>query len=537
MAVPEASDPSALRPIGMVSGLALGVLSGILLALPFLTPHTWPLHYVALVPAAILLASPTARRATLAALLGLVAFVAASAGPFSLFHWSVPLIMGIAYAPYLLLFPLVVRYGSLRLELPMLLLVPMAWVATEWIRVRFSIGQAALYVLGTAHFPARDVIQIAEFTGVAGVSFVVAAGSGALADFFTQRRRNRRRALLSLGTYLLLLAGVIGYGRARAPAIETTPGPRLALVQPNEIHYRDPETALQTFYTQLSFTRGEIARGRAELIAWPENAVSVPLDEDPRFLEELRALAQEQGAEIVFGAPTEVSRDPPRVHTSAYHLSERGELLRRYDKLHLIPWAEYIPFQDWLSRLSPRLADAHARFSRSVLGYESFGVPGGDLVLFETDGGGGALRFATPICFEITSVGFSRQATLAGADFLMNLTSEGVFGSAVYRHMLGHSTLRAVENRIAVVRVGNHGVSGFVTPTGEATLLRGRHTGSPWLEEGVLVGRVPVGARAGGTFYTRRGDLLSYLCAAGSAVVLLLAWRRHRSSPRGSATD
>jgi apolipoprotein N-acyltransferase len=503
----------------------------VLLALPFLVAHVWAIHYVALVPWALLLARPQGRLAWLYVIAGMLAFLVIAAGSFSAYHWSVPLIIALVYTPFLILFPLVVRVGHRRLGLPFILLLPVAWVATEWVRIRFSMGHAALYVLGTAHFPVQDVIQIAELTGVAGVSFVVAAGSGALADLVVFWRRRRRAGLLSLAGFVLLLAGVLAYGRARVEDITTEPGPRMALVQSSTSHDRDRATALRTFEEQLSFTRSEIARGRADLIVWPENAVSVPLSADPRFMEGLRALAQEQGAEIVFGAPTLASRDPSRAHTSAYHLSRRGEVLGRYDKLYLIPWAEFIPFQGWLGSLSPNLARAHGRLSRRLLGYETFGMPGRELVLFETEGEGREFRFATPLRFEITMSGFAREATSGGADFLLNIASEGVFGSPLYRHMLGHAILRAVENRVAVVRVGNEGISGFIDASGRARLLRGRHTSRLWLEEGTLIDRVPTRAEDGGTFYTRRGDLLAYLCVAMSAVLLIVGWRRRRAPP------
>src|SRR5256884_9307753 len=114
------------------------------------------------------------------------------------------------------------------------------------------------------------------------------------------------------------------------------------------------------------------------------------------------------------------------------------------------------------------------------------------------------VRFAVPICFEASRADFARRAAGHGADFLLNITSEGVFGAPVYTHMWALATLRAVENRVAIVRVGNNGISGFIEPSGRTqSVLRGKRTGRPFLEEGTLVDRVPVAEGGGGTFYTR----------------------------------
>src|SRR5205823_9559941 len=116
-----------------------------------------------------------------------------------------------------------------------------------------------------------------------------------------------------------------------------------------------------------------------------------------------------------------------------------------------------------------------ASLARALLGYTSVGVPGTEVVRFAIpDSGGGVLQFAVPICFEISSSGFARIAAAHGADFLVNITSEGLLGPPMYVHMLAQSTMRAVENRLAVVRVANNGLAGFVDPVGRAHLLPGQ---------------------------------------------------------------
>ena len=515
--------------------LALALLSGILLAAPFLRPALSWLHFVALVPWALLLARPAVRRAWLYFLPGAYAFWIMVWGPFSLFSKALPFALALLFVPFSLVFAVILRAIYQRFRWPLALLLPVTWVAAEWLRIRLSIGAIGAYPLGSGQFAQSALIQIADMSGVAGVSFVVAAVNGAIADLIVQRGRWSWRTLGGAAVVPVLLLAVLAYGLFReAHPVPVIAGPRVAVVQPNAIHYKDPSRAKATFEEQLQFTRAEVAPGSADLIAWPENAISDVLTDDPAYLAELAGLVREKRARMIVGAHSWASRLPPRQHTSAFYLAADGTLLGRYDKLYLIPWSEYVPFERWLPRLSAALAQA-------LLGYVGRGLPGDDLGLFSIDDGGPAsprtVRFAVPICFEASSADFARRAAGHGADFLLNITSEGVFGAPVYTHMWALATLRAVENRVAIVRVGNNGISGFIEPSGRTqSVLRGKRTGRPFLEEGTLVDRVPVAERGGGTFYTHHGDWLAYLCVAGSLVLSGASfWARKRPSESSAA--
>lgn len=519
-----------------LESLALALLSGILLAVPFLLPALWWLHYVALVPWVVLVIRPEVRASWLYFFVGMYTFFIMATGPFSLFHKALPFFMGAVYAPFMIPFALLVRYPYLRYRVPLTALVPIAWVATEWFRLQFSVGQAGFYPLGTAQFTRLTLIQIADLTGIYGVSFLVAAANGAIADLVVNRNRWGWKTLWPAALYPLALLLVLGYGVWRNADRNFLPGPRLALIQPNVTHYKDPVTVMATVDEHLQFTRAEIAPGTADMIVWPENAVSLPFGDDPAYLEKVATLAAEQGADVVLGAVTRASTQPPRIYTSAYHVSATGQVVDRYDKLHLIPWAEYMPFERLMASLGPGATRAHYRLAKTLLGYNSFGMPGDDLVLFSIGSGADGYRFAVPICFEVSSGGFARDVAARGGSFLLNITSEGFFGPPVYTHMLAHSIFRAIENRIAVVRVGNHGISGFIAPNGQARLVRGNESGRPYLEAGTLIDRVPINPAPGGTFYTRVGDLVAYLSVLISLGLLgAAAVSRRRASASSAA--
>jgi apolipoprotein N-acyltransferase len=519
----------------ILENVALALLSGILLAVPFLVPALWWLHYGALIPWIILITGEARRVTWLYVLGGAYAFLFMAYGPLSIFHKLVPFAVAAAYAPFLIPFAIVLRLVYRQLRLPLTLLVPVVWVSTEWLRLHFSLGEVGLFPLGTSQFNRTTLIQVADVTGVYGVSFIVAGANGMLVDVWRLiRKQHHAYTVAAFACYGALVLAVLAYGRARAEpgALRFVPGPRIAIVQPNVIHYRDPRRAFETYEQQANFTRATVAPHSADMIAWPENAVGLPLTDDPRYLQGLRQLAQEKGTYLLLGAYSWA--DSAHLHTSAFFISPQGTVVGRYDKIHLIPWSEYMPFRGWPRRLG-------AALGRALLGYTSVGVPGTEVVRFGIRGdslAGAALRqFAVPICFEVSSSGFARIAAAHGADFLVNITSEGLIGAPLYVHMLAHSTFRAVENRIAVVRVANNGLSGFVDPVGRPHLIPGQGGGGRWLfrEAGMRVARVPVTIKSAPTFYTRHGDWLAYCCIGLTLLLLGFAAARMRASAVSAA--
>jgi apolipoprotein N-acyltransferase len=329
---------------------------------------------------------------------------------------------------------------------------------------------------------------------------------------------------------------VLLYGAVRLPAVRGahTEGPRIALVQPDMLHYRDAERTRQLFENELTFTRERVPPGSVDLIAWPENAVDDVLSRDPLYLRELARLARELRASVVTGAFTwaspEAAARAPRsvrgepVHTSAYVFTAEGDIAGRYDKIYLIPWAEKAP-----GGTLPLLGPGSVALGEALLGYRARDVPGERVELFPvTRGATAEARFATPICYEVSSPAFCRRAVRNGADFLLNISSEGLMGAPIYNHMWNLSLFRAVEVRLPIARAGNHGISGFIDATGAPyAVLQGETTGRPYREPGVLLATMRL-YRDGGSLYARVGDLFSYLCLGISVVLTLAAGRPRR---------
>lgn len=512
---------------------ALGLASGILLAAPFLVPSLAAVHWLALAPWALLLRRPRAAHWLPASLLAAYGYFAMSFGPYSGLHKAAPFLAALYFFAFPVVFAVVTRIAARRTAVPLVVVVPVAWTAAEWLRVRLGEGGVSLFVLGSSQFELTPLVQIAEITGLAGVSFLVAAGSGAAADLvdgLLRPPRHWRRAVLSVSLFVFLVATAWVWGTWRLGRIETTPGPTVAVVQPNAVHYRDRARVREGFRHHAELTRELVEPGTARLVAWPENSIDVPFGDDPYFLNRLEALARDLEAPLLVGAFRRSPADPAALHTSALLVPPEGGVRATYDKLYLVPYAEYLPLE-WAGRIAPPFDAAHRRLVHRLLGYVPPGRPGRELVLFSLGGdGGGKVRFAVPICYEVSDPRFPRRAVRAGADFLLNVSSEGLFGEPVYRHMWGLAVLRAVENRVPVVRAANHGISGFIAADGRPRgLVRGAGERLV-LTAGALTSPVPLDAGGAGSFYTRWGDLFAYLCAAGCVALLLAA--RFAASPR-----
>jgi len=515
-----------------MESLALSLASGVALGLPFTYPDLWLLHYFALIPWALLVTRGEGRHTWLFLLPGAYVFGVMVWILVSSVDSPVPFIVSVLFAPWYMLFGPLVRRPYLRWGVPLTILVPAAWVTVEWIRIQLWVGSVPLYPLGATQFRSTSLIQIADTTGMAGVSFIVASASGVLCDVWRWRKHGVRRWLWPLPVYGIALLSLFAYGRRRIGESSFVKGPRIAITQPNLKHYRDSVRWKTVVDDHIDFTRREVPAGAADLIVWPENAVGRPITDDTVYVRRLQQLVREKRSEFIIGGYSWTDQKP-FMHSSAYHLSATGKLLGLYHKIHLIPWSERLAFDDWLPRISPRVQSAHRRFLRSITGMIPVGIPGSEVVVFVTETEKRRFRFAVPICFEIVTSEFARRAVSGGAQFLLNITSEGELGEPIYTHTWAMATFRAVENRIGVVRNGNTGISGFIDPNGRTqSLVRGKQTGALFLEAGTLIDQVTLDRERLGTFYTRHGEWFVHLCAAlvGGLFVLSLFPPRRRDS-------
>jgi apolipoprotein N-acyltransferase len=232
--------------------------------------------------------------------------------------------------------------------------------------------------------------------------------------------------------------------------------------------------------------------------------------------EQLARLAQDEHATLAFGVGTFVGAEHAH-YNSVMAFAPTGDLLPlRYDKIHLVPFGEFMPFKESF----PPLYRFFKNFDPNKSEYEA--TPGRSLTVFPmTDRDGRSWRFVTPICFEdvdsrlVARMLRDEQGGGKRADFIVNATNDGWFETAqLYQH-LQLATFRCIENRVPVARSVNTGISGFIDSSGRAHDLLPPHT------EGTRVARVNLDRRV--TFYTRHGDAFAGGCLTVSAGVLAFA--------------
>lgn len=499
-----------------------------------LAPALAFLPYVALVPWAILYMDPKRPNASPLYFLfvGYLCWILCYKMTFR-FGWFVPPAAALFFVPAWVLFPLLVRPIQ-RLELPRSITLPIVWVAVEWARLLLATGHFDLFALGYSQARFTPLVQLADITGVYGISFLVAAVNGLFADayFVLKDAAWRPRILLrerGIVVPALLIAsafaGAFGYGFYRLATARETPGPRLAIVQPNVAH--TVRNVLGTSLVQLYQTDEGVPPGSVDLIVWPENAILDDIDRKASYLDDLGWLASRKRAAILVGAQGRAEGLVGRTTNSAFLVDDTGALLGRYDKQILFPFSEYVPLDRVVEVLAPQVRRSYRGVIRKTWGFLSTAAAGRSMTLFALPWKGGSLPFGALICVENTYPSLAAAASRQGARFLVNLTSEGEVGGVMEEQLLRVSMLRAIENRIAYVRAGNTGISGFIDPQGHLRSVLRDARGETIAVAGVLTDTVAL-SPVGTTVYAASRDAFAFTCVALSLWLLARALLRGR---------
>jgi apolipoprotein N-acyltransferase len=523
--------------------LGLAVAPAVLYGAYALYPVLTALPYVAFVPWVLLYTDP--RKGKVSALwFALGAWVLWIVNYFpqtSRYGWYAPLAMATFFFIPWNLYPFLIRPVARRFAPPRALLFPTVWVAVEWVRAEFSLSHFDLHLLGYSQGRFTSLIQVSDWTGVYGISFLVAAVNGWFADLWIAAREGGFRPALRGRGLRLSAAAIAGafvlafaYGVFQLATARHEEGPRLAVVQPNIRHTM--RNAVGVHLGQVLLTHREVPKGAADLIVWPENAILDNLRrEEGYYLDDLAWLGEEKGAWILLGAMGKHPSLPGRTSNSAFLVSPDGEIRDEYRKQMLYPWSEYIPFDGVFRRISSPLWRAYRGLVRGAWGYLAPGTAGDSMDLVEFPWKGGELPIGVIICVENTYPVIPAEAGRRGARLLVNITSEGeAAGIGLQEQLLRICMLRAVENRIPYVRCGNTGISAFLDGQGRLrALLRGER-GQAVSDAGTLIERALLNPETGPTPYARSHDLFALTCLAVS-ILLALAGHFGGRSPAAVA--
>jgi len=403
---------------------------------------------------------------------------------------------------------------------------PCLWVTLELIRT-YALSGMPWGLLGYSQYRQIEIIQIADHMGVYGVSFLIVLVNVALAEFLSWLMpyfRNFRPArlpweLAAMAALLVTLSWQYGLVTLSETPFSDVPRSSITVgvVQPNVDQAVKWDTAYRD-ETLARFDRLTEKLGRAtDLVVWPEAATPFVFEREPVYQMQLMALANRAQAPILFGSPA-LRFYPdrrPYLMNSAYLLAPDGQLLGRYDKHHLVPFGEYIPFKSsllsFLDKLVEGIGDFEAGTGPTVLTLTpkpkstATGTPGAATR---------PINFGVAICYEVIFPNLVRQFAANGAEFLVTVTNDAWFGpSAAASQHFSMVVFRSVENHLAFARSANTGISGFIDPFGRIV------EATPIFTEQAVKATMQIWRPY--TFYSRHGDVFAYGCAIICALLFL----------------
>ncbi|MFH1198760.1 MAG: apolipoprotein N-acyltransferase [Candidatus Omnitrophota bacterium] len=499
----------------MKKSILLCLLSAAFLIFSFPRSNCWLLAWVGFVPLFFALEGKTKRQAFLLAFFTGVVFWA------GIVYWlgNVTVIGTIVLILYLALY--VGFFGlflstvySLRSTV-FIIFLPTIWVILEYLRSHLLTG-FPWALLGYSQCNNLSIIQIADITGAYGVSFFIVMVNMAIYSAFSLQLSAFSKIKKIIPCIICLIC-VLCYGFYKLSGLQSTvcglrSMVKISVVQPNiaqELKW--DARAIDLILSKYSRITESAALDNPDLIVWPEAASPGLLGEDGEIFEEISLLSEKIKIPLLIGA---VARDAEDYFNTALLINSQGYIVQRYNKLHLVPFGEYIPLKKYfpfLQTIAP-IGDI---------------TRGNEYTVFSLRSTVYGLRsnFAVLICFEDVFPEISREFVKRGAGFLVNITNDAwyKYTSAAYQHFQA-SVFRAVENRVYIARSANTGVSGFIAPSGKIISLVKDKENENIFVDGFAAQEFSVPDKKDLSFYTKHGDVFVIACFlfALCAIIALL---------------
>jgi apolipoprotein N-acyltransferase len=391
-----------------------------------------------------------------------------------------------------------------------LLAVPFVWVAVELARARITGFPWDL--LGYTQVDNLALTRLAPWTGVMGISFVIAAVN---ALWLIRPVTIGRFAKYLPNVIAIFLVAIAIITSALKPTVflEVTEGVATLLqenlgVGSEAIGNKETNQDMLASFSQLSLhpaIERDPAHHPSQIIIWPEAPTDF-IDTDPLLRDAISKLAKQANAAVIVNDVTVASYKDgrPSLYNSASFFEPDGSYAGRYDKMHLVPFGEYTPYKPLFFFVGDLLDDLPF-------------IPGTRRSVFSV----GDKKYGAFICYESIFGDELRHFPLLGAQVLVNISDDGWYGdtSAPWEH-LDAARMRAIENHRWLLRATNTGITAAIDPEGRITATIPRH-----IRTSV---QVPFGYESDLTFYSRYGDWFAWLCALATTLLLLLGSSRKR---------
>ncbi|MCX8031107.1 MAG: apolipoprotein N-acyltransferase [Thermodesulfovibrionales bacterium] len=383
-------------------------------------------------------------------------------------------------------------------NIPALILAPTLWTSLEFIRSYLFTG-FPWASLGYSQYKFLPLIQFADITGIYGVSFIILSFNGLIADIFFIKKLKDKKPLFSLSPILfssiclLIIAIMIfSYGFYKISQDRDGSYIKVAIVQGSIDQDKKWDLSYQNMvlntYENLTLKTNSFS---PDLVVWPETALPFIFGDDKALTNRLISFQKELNSYLLFGSILIRGTEGKKVKlsNSAVLLNKNGNISYIYDKIRLVPFGEYVPLKSFLFFID-----------KLVYGMGDY-TPGDSYLRAITPFG----TFATLICYEIIFPGMVRKFFIEDGDFIVTITNDAWFGytNGPYQHF-SMAVFRAIENRKPIIRAANSGVSGYINSNGKILNT------SNLFERTFLVKELKKDKTK--TFYTRYGDIFSYLC-------------------------
>jgi apolipoprotein N-acyltransferase len=405
-------------------------------------------------------------------------------------------------------FGLFLNIVTLRTRWPQFLIAPTLWIAIEYLRSNLFFLAIPLGLIGYSQHDNIPLIQVASFTSVYGISFLIVLVNGALAEGLLWLLNRRKPTTIKPASPLTIISSIAGslgivlvlhlWGNHQVRMFDRNKKEILtaSLIQGNIPQNEKWDSAfrkkIMARYRELTL---KASQDNPDMIIWPETATPGYIKHDLFVYLSVRDLMRGIGIPILLGSGSsgKVTREGKKIYrlvNSAFLIDQRGRVLSSYDKMRLLPFGEHLPLEGrfpWPRWLVPK---------------HETSIPGKYATVFQAPKG----RFGVVICWENLFSDLFRKFVNGGAQFMVNITNEAHFGKTAAPYQLAAiSVFRAVENRVSLLRVANTGISCLIDPIGR---IKGKvmdEEGNDIFVSGVLTVSVP--GPTGPTFYTKHGDV------------------------------
>ena len=503
----------------------LAGLSGVLMVLIFPGIGLSHLAWLALVPLLVSIHDANWKQSLI---LGLITGVIYFGGtlnwfmalhPFSSLFWVILgfVVLTLYVSTYVFVFTVSVNYitqhwrpASSTGYLASSFLVAIVWTGLEILRGYTATGFPWV-CLAHSQWSNLPVIQISSLTGMYGVTFLIVLVNGAIANFLVGIRRWRSSAKAAAVPFALVIVCLVYGWVALSESPQGEEKIKVALV-PGNIKQMDKLRSwgsAEWIFDKYLRETDSAAVEKPDLIVWPETCVPQYTFLQDIVPNKLKSAVQRWDSYLLIGTPHTVRSPDRHTYNGVFLISPTGEEVGRYYKIHLVPVGEYFPMKRYLPKSWQDL----------VTGISDWDM-GSELTIFSAP----PAKFGTVICFESIFPGIFREFVGKGVNLMGIITNDSWFrGTFAPEQHFSVAPFRAVENRVAVFRCANYGISCIIDPWGRVTRKI-----EPDTDESYLVSEIRL--HTGGTFYTRHGDYLPWACLAMTLFLIFQTWWHKRRS-------